>query len=234
MKTITFIYGLIDPDNNMLRYIGQTKNPVKRYNEHLYKSEIERKNTYKHNWIKYLIKDNKKPIYLELDQVPNEESDYWERFYIAYFKSIGCDLVNGTQGGKIFKLTRNSIDKISIGLMGKKYIKHTDNHKNKKHNINIDELKELFLVKNLSKKDIATIFNVSERVIKYELFINKITKYKIKSHYKYNPIPSGNFKITDIRYLKSLGLTDKQIGDKVGCHRNTVNKYLNNKLNNKK
>jgi hypothetical protein len=28
MNTITFVYGLVDPDSNMLRYIGQTKNTV--------------------------------------------------------------------------------------------------------------------------------------------------------------------------------------------------------------
>jgi hypothetical protein len=232
MKTITFIYGLVDPDNNMLRYIGQTKNPIKRYNEHIYKSEVLRKNTHKHNWIKSLIKNNKKPIYLELDQVLNDESDYWECFYIVYYKSIGCDLVNGTKGGKIFKLTQDSVNKISIGLMGKKYRKHTYKHKNKKYNIDINTLKELFLTKNLSKKEISVIFNVSERVIKYELYVNKITKYKTESTYRYNVVPDGNFKITDIDYLKGLGLTDKQIADKVGCHKNTVNKKLKNKNNN--
>jgi len=79
MKTI--IYYLHRGDNIPF-YVGKTKNsPKKREREH--KNKLQNKN-----------------IILEtLDEVPNQEWKFWEKYYISLFKSWGFKLINKNNGG---------------------------------------------------------------------------------------------------------------------------------------
>lgn len=97
MKT-TFIYILIDPRNNHVRYIGKTDNPRKRFNDHL-NDGYSNYNTHKVNWIKSLYKLGLKPIFEILDEVKETEWEFWEMHYISLYKSWGYKLTNGTFGG---------------------------------------------------------------------------------------------------------------------------------------
>ena len=85
----TFIYELIDPRTNEPRYIGKTNNPNYRLkNGHLNNSELKNK-TYKCNWIKSLLKQNLKPTLNIIDEVNENEWQYWEKFYIGLYKEFG-------------------------------------------------------------------------------------------------------------------------------------------------
>ena len=60
IRFVTTPSELIDPNNNDIRYVGQTINIKQRYNRHI--SDAFRKNTHIYCWIKSLIKDNKKDM----------------------------------------------------------------------------------------------------------------------------------------------------------------------------
>ena len=93
----TFIYALLDPRDNQIRYIGKANKPKDRYNNH-YNSSRD-KYTHKRNWINSIRKDGFRPEMIVLDEVPKTEWQYWEKFYICLFKTWGFNLVNYTNGG---------------------------------------------------------------------------------------------------------------------------------------
>lgn len=90
-----FIYGLIDPRNSEIKYIGKTKNIRKRFREHIRDEE----NNKKYAWIKNLKKQNLLPDILILEETNIEESNFWEIFWINQFKTWGFELKNMTDGG---------------------------------------------------------------------------------------------------------------------------------------
>lgn len=96
MKNV-YIYALIDPRDNQVRYIGKANNPEDRYKNHF--NSARDKNTHKRNWINNVRKDGLRPELLILDEVPIDNWQYWERFYISLYKTFGFILLNYTTGG---------------------------------------------------------------------------------------------------------------------------------------
>jgi hypothetical protein len=91
-----YIYGLIDPRDDEIRYVGKANDPDKRYIDH-FKPYSLKKKTYKNNWLKCLRDLELKPILIILEQVSIEDWIIKEREWISYF---GRDnLTNGTDGG---------------------------------------------------------------------------------------------------------------------------------------
>ncbi len=110
MGTI-FVYELIDPITDETRYIGITKNPNRRYREHLTRFKT---NYYKVNWIKNLLGRNLKPIMNIIDEILIKEASFWERHYISLYKSWNCKLTNYFLNGENYnemtaKLISNSL-----------------------------------------------------------------------------------------------------------------------------
>ncbi len=91
----TFIYGLLDPRTNALRYIGKSNNPEKRLISH---NQVFN-NTHKECWLQSLHKINLKPVLKIIDIVPKLKWQQYEIFWIAYYKKQGADLTNGNPGG---------------------------------------------------------------------------------------------------------------------------------------
>jgi hypothetical protein len=92
---MTTIYTLTDPRDLVIKYVGKSIRPEKRFIEHLKESGSYKKI----NWIQKLLKSGMKPIMEELDQVPTQDEDFWEIYWIAQIKSWGFDLLNHTKGG---------------------------------------------------------------------------------------------------------------------------------------
>lgn len=117
---MAYIYGLIDPISNQLRYVGYTAKTLEwRLETHW--RERKRNLTHKNNWIKSLWDEYKvKPNIICLEEVSETEWDEAENFWISYFNFIGSDLTNGTVGGlgrkKGSKLSEEHKKKISEGL----------------------------------------------------------------------------------------------------------------------
>lgn len=98
MKTAK-IYSLIDPVTGQVRYIGKTSIKLEyRLQKHI--KFAEKSKLHVSNWINKLLKDNLKPIIELVDEVNNDEWQYWEQFYINLFKVWGFDLTNLTLGGE--------------------------------------------------------------------------------------------------------------------------------------
>lgn len=101
------IYGLVDPEKNIIRYIGKSSSGLKRPKCH-YKNSFKKNENgswkcdlHVNRWIR---KINKEPIIdiledFEKDIVTRDMLNGAERSWIAYFKLIGRDLTNIMPGG---------------------------------------------------------------------------------------------------------------------------------------
>lgn len=129
--TTTFIYGLIDPRTNQLRYIGKANDIQKRLYAH-YK-DATCKNTYKSQWLKGLFKENKKPKVIIIEEVPKKCWQKYEKYWIEYYKNKGCKLTNGTNGGD--GVIMIGVDNPMFGVTGEKHHwwgkKHSEESKRK-------------------------------------------------------------------------------------------------------
>jgi len=90
-----FIYGLVDPRNGEIRYIGKTDNPPERLRGH----QKDKKITKKRSWIVSLRRKGLKPVLVILQKVSKEKWREAERFQISFFRQRGFDLTNSTDGG---------------------------------------------------------------------------------------------------------------------------------------
>ncbi len=101
MASLFFIYGLFDPRDGELRYIGKTEKALGvRLSGHLCAAN-QGKNTHLFNWIRLLRTMGEKP-YISQIQVLNEVEDLnrAEVYWIAFFRAQGCRLTNSTDGGE--------------------------------------------------------------------------------------------------------------------------------------
>jgi hypothetical protein len=95
------VYGLFDPRDGALRYVGKTVAKLSgRLSRHL-ASARQGYRTHACNWLRSLLAVGLSPEIVEFECVPAGEN--WvdvEQFWIAYFRFIGCDLVNLCDGGQ--------------------------------------------------------------------------------------------------------------------------------------
>lgn len=160
----TFIYVLLDPISNEVRYIGKSDNPKNRLAEHIKKSIY--KSTYKNKWIQYLLKKSLKPVIEIIDEVRQEDWSFWEKHYISLYKSWGFKLTNSAEGGNGGNLGDLVNKKISEKLKGR---------------VLSDEWK-----KNISKSHIGKKHT--------EDTINKMSKQRIGNNYALGSKHSEEFK----------------------------------------
>jgi hypothetical protein len=91
-----YIYGLYDPRDNELRYIGKSVRPRERLADQL----NEHSNTHRSHWLAELQSLGLLPIQRIIDALPAGHG--WqtvERAYIRGARAASCNLVNGTDGG---------------------------------------------------------------------------------------------------------------------------------------
>lgn len=97
------IYGLVDPRDHTLRYVGKSTSGLKRPKQHFcpyYLENLPFKNYYVYRWIRKLLKQNVKPEIVVLEECEPENLNFWEVWHIAYWKGLGCRLTNATLGGE--------------------------------------------------------------------------------------------------------------------------------------
>jgi hypothetical protein len=110
------VYGLIDPNLKIVRYIGNTIKGIKqRKNAHLYNAR--KTNSPKHvtRWIRKLLSEGSEPNEIVIGQYPTiEELNAAERRLIKEFWDMGFPLTNGTEGGDLNLLTEEVRKRIGI------------------------------------------------------------------------------------------------------------------------
>ncbi len=110
------IYGLYDPRNDELRYIGKTSASLEgRLWQHINDAKRGRK-TYKSDWIKLLLQFDMEPYIKVLGETTEEAWQEDEKAWIAKTKAEGVKLTNLTEGGDglvNFRHTERSKQKIS-------------------------------------------------------------------------------------------------------------------------
>lgn len=155
------IYVLSDPETNEIRYVGQSYKGTARAEHHWRHKHLRERHDYCHTWIRSLLKKGLLPlveIAEELDAV--EQLNDAEKFWISYFRFIGCRLTNMTDGGEGVKnpplSVREKQRSANIGNkngVGHKYVMSDDRKKQvgDQHRGKI-ETAETRLKKSLSQK----------------------------------------------------------------------------------
>lgn len=94
------IYILSEPNSDKIRYVGKTDSNLEdRLYQHIGDAKCVKKSNHRLNWIRKLLRENKKPNIELIDIVPQSEWIFWECHYISLYKSWGFSLVNSTGGG---------------------------------------------------------------------------------------------------------------------------------------
>jgi hypothetical protein len=96
-----YIYGLIDPKTKQLRYVGQTAQNKKYPSSHWKRKRKRERKDHCHCWVRSVLFDGLIPDIIIVQEVETESDlNEAETFWIAYFKMIGCNLTNMTEGGE--------------------------------------------------------------------------------------------------------------------------------------
>lgn len=96
------VYYLCNPNDGICRYVGKTsvKKLEQRLYFHIHYSKKKGHKNKKEAWIKSLLKKKIKPMIKIIETFENERDAFEEEiFYISYFKYIGFNLTNQTEGG---------------------------------------------------------------------------------------------------------------------------------------
>jgi len=112
-----FIYGLVDPRTNEIRYIGKTQqSPSTRLRAHM----LDRSNCHRVHWLRELAALGLEPDIVLLEAIegawPWQES---ERYWIAKYRNEGARLLNLTDGGEGLAglpMSQSHKDKIAAAL----------------------------------------------------------------------------------------------------------------------
>lgn len=196
-----YIYALIDPITDKIRYIGKTTNPEKRFKEHCNDKNIK---LHRVCWINSLKKMGCLPQMDILEKLPdNADWQYAEKDWISFAKRIGCDLTNGTNGGEgLVNITDEIKEKRRRKLIG---VKHSEE---RKRNISIAR-KRAMQDPELRLKMKQAIQN------------RKISKSELESSAQKRRSLSLD-DVLEIKDLISKNVPVKDIAEKLGIKRYTV------------
>jgi len=194
---MVYIYTLADQNGN-IRYVGKTKQYLKqRLYSHIKECDSNRK-SHKISWIKSLLEIGQRPIIEIIDQVDDQNWEFWEKYWINQLKIWGMRLTNlteGGQGGNGYKHSEESRKKMS---QSKKGLKLSDEHKQKISqslldksldpnyvkfqprvwSFQKDDLYQKYIVEDLSIPKLSEYYNCSEKTIFTNLKENCILKDK--------------------------------------------------------
>lgn len=198
MKDKTFIYTLIDPVTNKIRYVGKSNFPKKRLYDHI--RTCHRTHTHKNNWIKSLLENGHKPILEVIDEVPMCEWQLWEMYWIDKLKDDN-ELTNTSCGGNGTTQHRYNT-KEKMKLRHKEFPGYNRSGGNLAIPLDRDRLYDLYITQNLTMPKTAKEMDTSETTVFRNLKEYGIEKSKeaLAKQYSSQPIKTvlqydleGNF-----------------------------------------
>jgi len=101
-KDTTFIYALIDPISQDVRYVGKSDDPWNRLHigNKIHIAHLkDASHTHKAHWIQSLKRKNLVPILVILEQCKKDVWQEREKDWIVFYRKLGYKLTNGTDGG---------------------------------------------------------------------------------------------------------------------------------------
>jgi len=104
MKT-TFIYGLVDPRDNQIRYVGKSDDPQRRLSLHMCSDS----NPYKREWLNELAAENLNTALSILAEVDQDGWGDHEQRWIQKMKDEGHRLLNIQPGGIFYNGARSTV-----------------------------------------------------------------------------------------------------------------------------
>lgn len=113
---MTHIYALIDPRTYKIRYIGKANKPNNRHNEH---SSRFHENNHRTHWLVQLQNLGFRALLYVIEECNEFSWQERERYWIKYYRELGCDLVNATDGGEgLTNASQETKDKIRKAKIG--------------------------------------------------------------------------------------------------------------------
>ena len=115
----SYIYALIDPDTDEVRYIGKSINPRQRLSGHMNDKSF----CHRAHWLQGLKAKGKKPLVLILDRAAEgEDWQFAERCWISLGRELKWPLTNNTSGGDgVVDLAPESRERIRKAWIGRKH-----------------------------------------------------------------------------------------------------------------
>lgn len=105
------IYGIINPVNNQMLYIGASVRPTERFKAHVSGKSWDSA-SYNYKQVLKLKKQGLQPELIILDEVEPEEVRFYEEFYIQLFTSWGFKLHQTKKSGYRAPMIRYLKDEI--------------------------------------------------------------------------------------------------------------------------
>lgn len=104
MPATVNIYTLSHPETGRVRYVGKTGRRLKRRrDQHVRRAKKYERPSRCKAWIRAVLEEtSERPHIKPIEEVPQEQADQAEKFWIAYLKYLGCNLTNMTPGGEGF------------------------------------------------------------------------------------------------------------------------------------
>ena len=90
-----YIYGLIDPVTDTIRYVGKSNNPARRFGYHM---RTANDGTHRGNWIENLKKRNLSPRMIILEVASDATWKTAESYWISVYKKNLTNLTTGGEG----------------------------------------------------------------------------------------------------------------------------------------
>lgn len=104
---IIYIYGLMDPIDYHIRYVGKTDSPSLRLMQHLSESRCGYVNQDKCNWINSLVENNLMPIMNILEKTTKENASQREKWWIDEIIYRGNQIFNKIGVRTIIRASKN-------------------------------------------------------------------------------------------------------------------------------
>lgn len=188
----TYIYALIDPISNEIRYVGKSISPNKRYYQHI----NPRGFTHKDNWIRKLLSNSLKPVMKILEECNDYNWEERERFWISSFDN----LTNSTEGGQDGRMSEKVKKKLRIMNSGENNPNYGKKASEKTRELISDKLKNRNLSEEHKKRIGGSLSKkISIEGVSYESLSEASRKLGLTTGIIFHRLNSKNY--PDYKYI---------------------------------